>query len=126
MLRLALFLALALSAVLLLTSTHLRAAQSQSPIPGDASTSRPGEQHPPTRDEVQMRRSQQRQLAKANYEQMKKDADQLLKLATELKHYVDTAGENTLSMDVLKKTDEIEKLSKDIRNKMKSDIPGVR
>jgi hypothetical protein len=52
---------------------------------------------------------------------MRKEADQLLKLATELKQSVDAAGEHTLSLDVVKKTDQIEKLSKDIRNKMKSD-----
>lgn len=117
--RLALMAAIALSAMVLFTNSHVGTAQSQ--VPGDASTSRPGEQHQPTREEVQLRRSQQKQLTKARYAEMKKDADQLLKLATELKHYVDTAGENTLSLDVLKKTDEIEKLSKDIRNKMKSE-----
>ncbi len=91
------------------------------PSPGDASVAHPGEERPPTREEAQMRRNQQRQMTKANYEQMRKDADQLLKLATELKHYVDSAGENTLSLEVVKKTDQIEKLSKDIRNKMRSE-----
>lgn len=66
---------------------------------------------------------QQREQAKArNLERQKKlkaDTDRLLELATELKQYVDRTNENVLSIDVVKKCEEIEKLSKDIKNKMK-------
>jgi hypothetical protein len=57
---------------------------------------------------------------KARQQQLKDDTDQLLKLATELKQYVDKTNENILSLEVLKKTDEIEKLAKSVRDKMKA------
>jgi len=43
-----------------------------------------------------------------------------LKLATELKDDVDKTNENVLSLDVIKKADEIEKLAKSVRDKMKA------
>ena len=59
---------------------------------------------------------------KANLERqaaLKKDADRLFKLATELKGYVDKSNENVLSLDVLKKAEEIEKLAHSVKEKMK-------
>ena len=59
---------------------------------------------------------------KANQErqaQLKRDTDKLLKLATELKQYVDKSNENTLSLDVIQKATEIEKLAHSVREKMK-------
>jgi len=60
---------------------------------------------------------------KANQErqvQLQHDADSLLKLATELKQYVDKSNENTLSLDVIKKAGEIEKLAHSVKEKMKA------
>lgn len=62
---------------------------------------------------------QKKALNKKRQADLRKDMDKLYKLATELKAMVDKTDENILSVDVLKKTEEIEKLSKDIRNKMK-------
>jgi HAMP domain-containing protein len=45
----------------------------------------------------------------------------LYQLATELKDAVDKTNENTLSLEVIKKADEIEKLAKEVRKKMKND-----
>ena len=59
-------------------------------------------------------------MNKERYAKLKKDADQLLKLATELKESVDKANQNTLSVDVIRKTEQIEKLAKSVRDKMKS------
>jgi 16S rRNA A1518/A1519 N6-dimethyltransferase RsmA/KsgA/DIM1 with predicted DNA glycosylase/AP lyase activity len=59
---------------------------------------------------------------KANVERqaaLKADTDKLLKLATELKASVDKSNENTLSIDVLKKAEEIEKLAHSVKDKMK-------
>lgn len=52
-------------------------------------------------------------------QEIKKDTDALLALATELKQYVDKTNENTLSLDVIKKAEQIEKLAKTVREKMK-------
>jgi hypothetical protein len=60
---------------------------------------------------------------KANRErqaQLQCDTDNLLKLANELKQYVDKSNENTLSFDVVKKAEEIEKLAHSVKEKMKA------
>ena len=59
---------------------------------------------------------------KANLERqalLKSDTDKLLKLAEELKTSVDKSNANILSVDVLKKADEIEKLARSVKEKMK-------
>lgn len=50
---------------------------------------------------------------------LKRDADKLLKLSTELKEYVDKTNEDILSLDVIKKADEIEKLAHSVKVKMR-------
>ena len=52
---------------------------------------------------------------------LKRDTDKLLQLSTELKQYVDKSNENILSMDVLRKAEEIEKLARSVKVKMKGD-----
>jgi len=69
--------------------------------------------------EEQVERDQMRARNKERQEQLKQDTDKLLELATELKQYVDKTNENILSVDVIKKADEIEKLAKSVREKMK-------
>jgi hypothetical protein len=59
---------------------------------------------------------------KANEERhvaLKNDTDKLLKLAVELKAYVDKSNSNVLSVDVVKKAEEIEKLAHSVKDKMK-------
>ena len=52
-------------------------------------------------------------------EELKKDTEKLLELATELKQSVDKTDENTLSLEVIKKADQIEKLAKSVKDKMR-------
>jgi hypothetical protein len=66
-----------------------------------------------------MERDQKKALNKERQESLKKDMDELYKLASELKASVDKTDENTLSVEVIRKTEQIEKLAKNIRNKMK-------
>ena len=59
---------------------------------------------------------------KANLERqaaIKHDTDKLVKLAAQLKDYVDESNENILSMNVLKKAEEIERLAHSVKDKMK-------
>ena len=59
---------------------------------------------------------------KANLERqaaLKADTDKLVKLAGELKDYVDKTNENVLSLDVVRKAEEIEKLAHSVKDKMK-------
>ena len=50
---------------------------------------------------------------------LKTDTDRLLKMAVDLKAYVDKSNENVLSLEVLKKAEEIEKLAHSVKDKMK-------
>ena len=85
---------------------------------------------PGTADHEPIEEKWERQRNKARNEERQKnlmqDTDKLLRLATELKQYVDKTDENTLSLDVIKKAEEIEKLAKKVREKMKADymMPG--
>ena len=64
--------------------------------------------------DMQKKANQERQAA------LKRDTEKLLKLATELKDYVDKTNENVLSFDVVKKAEEIEKLAHSVKEKMKA------
>lgn len=59
---------------------------------------------------------------KANQERaaaIKAETEKLLKLAVELKASVDKSNANLLSLDVIRKADEIEKLAHSVKDKMK-------
>ena len=60
-------------------------------------------------------------MNKERAQRIKRDTDKLLALSTELKQYVDKTNENVLSVEVLKKAEEVEKLAHNIREKMKAD-----
>lgn len=72
------------------------------------------------REEIKMRQEQLKKMNSARQAAIKKDTDKLLRLATELKQSVDKSDEHTLSLDVLKKAEEIEKLAKSVKEKMRS------
>jgi len=63
--------------------------------------------------DMEKRANEQRQA------ELKRDTDRLLKLSTELKDYVDKSNENILSVDVIKKADEIEKLAHNVKIRMR-------
>ena len=52
--------------------------------------------------------------------QLRRDTDKLVALTAELKQNVDKTSPNILSMDVVKKAAEIEKLAKSVEDKMKN------
>jgi hypothetical protein len=79
-------------------------------IPGD----RQDEEHAKIEKDMAKRLNHERQV------QLQRDTENLLKLATELKKYVDKTNENTLSLEVVKKADEIEKLAHSVKEKMKA------
>ncbi len=81
------------------------------------------EPNPATDDADEMRQQLARDMAKkasqTRQAAIKADTDKLLKLAVELKDYVDKSNENVLSLDVVKKAEEIEKLAHSVKDKMK-------
>ena len=60
-----------------------------------------------------------KKAAKERVAALKHDTDKLLKLSVELKESVDKSDENVLSVDVIKKAEEIEKLAHSVKEKMK-------
>ncbi len=94
------------------------AAQTSPPAP---TPSIPGPPSGPPEDpwEIQQRKEALKKFNLQRQQEIKKDADKLLELATELKQSVDKSNENTLSLDVIKKADQIEKLAKTVKDKMK-------
>jgi hypothetical protein len=67
-----------------------------------------------------MQRKQLKEMNQERHATLKKDTDKLLQVATELKQQVDKTNENQLSLEVIRKTEEVEKLAKAIREKMKN------
>jgi hypothetical protein len=66
---------------------------------------------------------QQELIARAVAErqsQLRLDTEKLVALTAELKQHVDKAGANILSMDVIKKAQEIQKLAKSVQDKMRN------
>jgi len=72
--------------------------------------------------DVARERMQQELIARAIAERqakLKRDTEKLLALAAELKQNVDKTGPNVLSLEVIKKAQEIEKLAKSVKEKMR-------
>ncbi len=114
---------------IVLVSLPLSAAgpASQMPTLPDASHATPDAASDPQvrNDRSPLDQDMEHKMEKARREQryrdLKRDAEKLLELATELKQYVDKSGENVLSLEVLKKADQMEKLARDLKNRMKGD-----
>ncbi len=70
-------------------------------------------------DEIRMEKERAKAVNHARQETIKTDTDKLLQLATELKQYVDKSNEHVLSLTVMKKAEEIEKLARTVKEKMK-------
>lgn len=96
-------------------------AQQQPPLPEIApppgSQRRAPENEPSVPPEMQKR--MEKQANQQRQTELKRDTDKLFKLSTELKEYVDKSNENILSLDVIKKADEIEKLAHSVKTKMR-------
>lgn len=60
-----------------------------------------------------------KKAAKERVAAIKSDTERLVKLSVELKQSVDKSDENVLSVDVIKKAEEIEKLARSVKEKMK-------
>lgn len=78
-----------------------------------------------TRQDPAQKEIQDRMMREANkkrQQDIREDTDKLFQLATELKAAVDKTNENLLSIDVVRKADEVEKLAKKVKEKMKEAV----
>lgn len=62
---------------------------------------------------------QSEEILKAEHKKTMKDAEELLRIATEVRRELEQTEHHVLSIGLLKKLDEIEKLSKRIRGRVK-------
>jgi hypothetical protein len=96
--------------------------RAQQPYPSQAPP-HVGDVNPPQTDEEEARarlgKEMAKKAAKERVAALKHDTDKLLKLSVELKESVDKSDENVLSVDVIKKAEEIEKLAHSVKEKMK-------
>ena len=67
-----------------------------------------------------LQRTQLNRLASERRSELRLDTERLVALTAELKQHVDKTGANILSMDVIKKAQEIQKLAKSVQDKMKN------
>lgn len=110
----ALILLLAITAAFATAQSVQTAPTPQFPPPPGAE-----QQQSKTPMEQQMDRQAAKQRNIQRQQDIKRDTEKLLELATELKQYVDKTNENIISLDVIRKADQIEKLAKSVKEKMK-------
>ena len=84
-------------------------------------TSRPGQPTlgPTTEVPSKIAIEQARSRNTERQKRLEDDTAKLLSLATELKEQVDKTNKDIMSVDVIKKAEEIEKLAKDVKDRMK-------
>lgn len=92
----------------------------QQPESAGTQQRRPGStaEAPLDRATVEMQKRMAKERQKERFAELKKDTDRLLELATQLKKSVDEANDQTLSLEVIRKAEQIEKLAKHVREKM--------
>jgi len=74
----------------------------------------------PDQQRERVEREQVAHMITERHAQLRRDTEKLVALTAELKEHVDQAGVNTLSMEVIKKAQEIQKLAKRVQDKMKN------
>jgi len=99
--------------LLVLTAVPVSSFAQRHALPRPDQNPVPEEPSPRAQQEMAKKANQQRQA------ELKRDTEKLFQLATELKQYVDKTNEDVLSLDVLKKAEEIEKLAHNVKERMK-------
>lgn len=84
-------------------------------LPGLAQRSRPQTDQTPDQNAL----PSQEKLLKLQFEETKKMSSRLTELATDVEADLDKAGQNVLPLGTIKKLDEIEKLAKKLRGRLK-------
>jgi hypothetical protein len=109
----------------LLGHPPLVSAAAAFPLPSGATNAAVGQTEPlrlPTEpgEVPKLPEKRQRSILKANFEKMKRDADELVSLAKALQEELNKSNENILSLDMVDKADRIEKLAKKFKGDARS------
>jgi molecular chaperone DnaK (HSP70) len=91
-------------------------------VHSEMSSQRATAQASQSRVEKDMLDRQVKEANKRRQEDIRHDTDKLLHLATELKAAVDRTDEHILSIDVVRKADEVEHLAHRVKEKMKEAV----
>ena len=94
-------------------------SQQQPPTPPPLNLPQREDTGPEVPSEIQ--KKMEKKANEQRQAELKRDTEQLLKLSTELKEYVDKSNEHILSLDVIKKADAIEKLAHSVKTKMRGE-----
>jgi len=105
---------------LCLATTGVLQAQSDGRIHLPPSISQgPGMQNVPVRSGDDIQREQARNASLQRLAEIKRDTDKMLQLSAELDKYLVDTGQGVMSMDAIKKAEQIEKLAHSVKTKMK-------
>lgn len=88
-------------------------------IPGGSPQSQNPFPPPETAPSQPQTLKQKQNLLKYNYQEMKKNADQLADMAKSLQSQIDHSNADVLSLDIIKKAEEIERLARKVKNEAK-------
>ena len=108
--------------VLLMSAAAAAGRPQQQNTPLSPKQANPPSTFPDASNDANMRAIEERQSHLRNDERQKRlvaDTDKLLALATQLHEDVGKTNKNILSMDVVKRSEEIEKLAHNIKERMK-------
>ena len=72
-----------------------------------------------SRSEATMRAEQKKMMQIEQQKQLKADTDKLVALTAALKEQVDSSDKNVLSLEMLKKAEQIEKLAHNVKERIK-------
>ena len=73
----------------------------------------------PVRSQEEADRERARKANEMLQMEIRRDTEKLLQLTTELKDFVDKSDQGILSVDILKKADQVEKLARSVKSKIK-------
>jgi len=93
----------------------------QEPFPADRQRPDPFPKRPDEEDrKLPNGKSQKDAIAKQNHEQSLKDANEMIQAATSLRDELQKAGDYVVPLTAVKRTEEIEKLARRIRGRLKA------
>ena len=108
-----------LAAILVLGAVSLVSAQDNRIHLPPLISQGPGANNVPTVSQEQLDKQRELKWEQERQEQIRRDTTKLFQLTAELKEFIDKSDTNILSMDMVKKAEAIEKLAKNVKNKMK-------
>jgi hypothetical protein len=110
-------------AMMMTAGSHSLHAQMQGGFPQAGTTSNGRPIHPNNENPGSMPAATQEKMAEGRANERQKqlvaETDKLLELATALKADVDKTDKNMLSLDVVKRAEQIEKLARSVKERMK-------